>query len=417
MRIGFDIRPAQGPSAARGIGRYTRGLLQALVAEAGDGAEWVLIAWETQALSALGLPAWARTRIAGVPDGNQPAVRLARRLGKDGPALLLHRALDRRALARTARRERLDALLLPALFERAFFGADGLACPTVKVCHDLTPYFTGEAFGQGRLYGQLYREDVRGLARAERVLAISDATRRDVLRLSGADPARVRTIYQGIDPVFRPVPAAGVGAIRARFCPSGDFFLASGGLSGNKNLETVVDALGTLRAATGHRARLLVLGAPPETFHPRRAAVVERARAHALTLGDDLIFLPHVSDEELAALYAASVALVFPSLYEGFGLPPVECMACGSPAIVSDTTSLPEVAGDAGLLSDPQDAGHIASLMARLLDDPEWRREVAARGRRQAARFGWSSSAAQTLALLREAAGPPAPDALDGMVS
>ena len=145
--------------------------------------------------------------------------------------MLLHRALDRRALARIARRERLDVLLLPALFERAFFGADGLSCPTVQVCHDLTPYHTGEAFGQGRLYGWLYMQDVRGLARADRVLAISEATRRDVLQLAGADPARVRVIYQGIDPMFRPVPEEQVRAIKARFCPDGDFFLASGGLS------------------------------------------------------------------------------------------------------------------------------------------------------------------------------------------
>ena len=409
MRIGFDLRPAQGPSGGRGIGRYTRSLLDALARAAGAEAEWTLIAWKGHALPELTLPPGTQTQVATVRDSSQPLVRLARRTGKDGPAMLLHRALDRRALAGIARRERLDVLLLTALFERAFFGADGAACPTVKVCYDLAPFHSGEAFGQGRLHGRIYREEVRGLARAEAVLAISEFTRQDVLRLAGADPARVHTIFPGIDSRFGPVAEGEVRAVRARFCPEDDFFLTSGGLSENKNLETAVDALAILRATSPHRARLLALGAPQDTFHPRRAALVARAEGHGLTVGEDIVFLPHVTDAELAALYAASAALVFPSRFEGFGLPPAECMACGSPAIVSDTTSLPEVAGDAGRLVGPEDAAGIAALMARLLDEPDWRRDVIARGLRQAARFGWPQSAAQTLDLLREVAGRPSP--------
>jgi glycosyltransferase involved in cell wall biosynthesis len=401
LRIGFDLRPAQGPSAGRGIGRYTRSLLQAMVHESGTGVEWTLISWPGHSLSEIDLPASTHAQIVTVADETQPLVHLARQAAKKGPAMLLHRALDRRALRQIARRERFDVLLLPALFERAFYGVDHLPCPVVKVCHDLGPHFSGQAYSMGGVYAKMYRQEVQDLAQAEAVIAISEAARQDTLALSGANPVHVHVIYQGIDPIFRPMESEQTGAIRQRFSPDMPFFLASGGLEENKNLETVVDALGLLRTQGGPTTRLLVLGAPPEQFHPRRADLTARAEAAGLKIGIDVLFLPRVNDEDLAALYAASVALVFPSRFEGFGLPPAECMACGSPIIVSDTTSLPEVAGDAGVIVGPEDAPGIAAAMARLRDDAEFRRDRIARGLKQAARFTWPQTARETLALLR----------------
>lgn len=403
MRIGFDLRPAQGPSAGRGIGRYTRSLLRAMASRAGTGVEWTLIAWDGRPLP--DLPAGAR--VATVADRDQAPVRWARRIGKSGPALLLHRALDRRALARIARQERLDALLLPALFERDFFGAEGLACATVKVCHDLGPHHSGEAYGQGGLYARMYRAEVRALARAEAVVAISEATRRDVLALSGADAERVPVIYQGVDPVFRPKSSLDVQEMRQRFSPERPYLLASGGLGENKNLETVIDALALVQKAGEPRPKLLALGAPPEQFYPRRAEILARAQAQGLAVGEDLMFLPHVTDRELATLYTGSLALVFPSRFEGFGLPPAECMACGGPVIVSHTTSLPEVVGDAGIVVDPDDAEAIASAILRLRDDHDFRQERIARGRAQSARFTWEQTAVQMWELLERTTRQP----------
>ncbi len=186
--------------------------------------------------------------------------------------------------------------------------------------------------------------------------------------------------------------------------PAAPCFLASGGLDPHKNLECAIDALALLRERGNGDAAcavLLVLGAPPNTFQPRRADAIEHARAHGLP-AEALVFLPRVSDNELAALYAGAVALVFPSRFEGLGLPPLEAMACGTPAFVSNTTALPEAIGDAAQKFDPDDAPAFADAMARLLTDPAERAAWSARGQARAALFSWKRAARETLRLLEQ---------------
>ncbi len=207
MNIGYDLRPAQGPSAGRGIGRYTLSLLRALAQEAGNEINWTLIAFAGRPLPDAPLPPGAQ--IVTLPDSRQrPLARFLGRWGKDGPRLLAARAADRAALRHLAVRARLEVLLFPACFEMEGFTAVTAPCPIVKVCYDFGPWETGAARAQGRIYGMLYGQEMQALARAQGVITLSNFTRAALLRLTPTLPERAYRIYPGLEPEFQPVPPA-----------------------------------------------------------------------------------------------------------------------------------------------------------------------------------------------------------------
>lgn len=279
------------------------------------------------------------------------------------------------------------------------------APPSVVTIHDLGYLaFPGAHTARRRL--ELDLTTRWSLRAARRVIAISRATKDDLVSHYGADPARVSVVHHGLGTAFRPARDPGVPARHGLREP---YFLYVGTVQPRKNLERLIEAyaaLGSLLAgetAAGERRP----AAPLLAIAGRRGwltEAIERRAAQAGVAGR-VRFLGYVPDEDLPALLSGATAFVFPSLYEGFGMPVLEAMACGAPVLTSATSSLPEVAGDAALLVDPADTGAIAAGLARLAADEALRADLRARGMARAAQFSWERCARETLAVLLEATG------------
>jgi glycosyltransferase involved in cell wall biosynthesis len=268
---------------------------------------------------------------------------------------------------------------------------------TVVTVHDLGYLYFPQAHPLGaRLYLDL---STRWSARvAAHVIADSQATKDDLVRHYATSPDEITVAYPGRDESLRRVddPAV-IEAVKHRYGIAGEYLLYIGTLQPRKNLARLLTAFSTLHS---------LLSAPYFVMAGGRGWLYNDVFAEVKRLGleNKVLFPGRVADEDKAALMSGATALLFPSLYEGFGLPVVEAMQCGTPVVCSNTSSLPEVAGDAALLVDPLDVDALAQAMARLLDDADLRRKLIERGYAQAQKFSWADCAARVLAALESAA-------------
>jgi len=231
------------------------------------------------------------------------------------------------------------------------------------------------------------------LRRADAIIAVSECTKRDAIYFYNLPPEKITVIYEGVNPALRPVDAPElIDQARVRYAHGQPFIFFLGTIEPRKNIPTLIDTLRVLRAR-GLPHRLLIAGRKGWLYR----GVFEHARATGME--NEIDFLDYVPDADLPALFAACDAFVFPSLYEGFGLPPLEALACGAPVVCSNTSSLPEVVGDAAVLVDPRDVGEIAAATECVIGDPSRRAELRARGIAQAAQFSWERAARETLQL------------------
>ncbi|HBY45257.1 MAG TPA: glycosyltransferase family 1 protein, partial [Chloroflexi bacterium] len=212
-----------------------------------------------------------------------------------------------------------------------------------------------------------------------------------------ADPERVVTVPNGVGDEMRPLGADEVAAFRARQGLTGPTLLFLGTLQPRKNLETLLRAWARTAGETGWQ--LVVAGAAGWHHEP----IFDLARE--LGIADAVRFVGFVPPEDLPLWHNAADAFVYPSLYEGFGLPLLEAMACGTPVVTSETPALREVVGNAGLIVGPRDVPALAQALLQLAREPELREELAARGLRRASEFSWRRTAAETAAVYRAAAG------------
>jgi glycosyltransferase involved in cell wall biosynthesis len=293
------------------------------------------------------------------------------------------------SLPQVARREH------AALLHTQYFVAPRLRLPAVVTVHDLSFTRRPELFGirDRLLLGGLVPGSVR---RAQRVIAVSRFTRDDLIDRYGLDPARVVAIRNGVSARFRPDPEAASEA-RRQHSLARPFVLFVGALQPRKNAPALLDAFARLR---GHDGLELVLAGGDRGGLPD-----VRERIRTLGLGPRVRLLGHVSEATLPGLYTAAELLAFPSLYEGFGLPALEAMACGTPVCASSTTGLGEAVGDGGVTFDPRSVEEIAESIQQVLDDPELRATLRANGLERAGRFTWRRSAEETAAVYREAIG------------
>jgi len=299
---------------------------------------------------------------------------------------------------------RLGPALLRARPDVAFIPAHvvPLARPPAAVVtiHDLG-YLAFPDAHTARRRLELHLTTLWSVRAARRVIAISAATRDDLLRRYGADPARVAVVHHGLAGAqFRPPNPNEIAAARARHGLERPYFLYVGTVQPRKNLERLIAAFAQAAGAGALGEAELVLGGRRGWL----SAPIER-KAAELGLAGRVRFPGYLPDADLPALLGGALAFAFPSLYEGFGLPVLEAMACGAPVLTSATSSLPEVAGDAALLVDPRDTAAIAAGLARLAADPALRADLRARGMARAAGFTWERCARETLAILRDAAG------------
>ncbi len=263
---------------------------------------------------------------------------------------------------------------------------------TVVTIHDLGYLFFPRAHPPRRRL-ELHLSTGWNARVATRVIAISQATKDDLVRHYHISPDKVRVVYHGVEERFRPTddPAA-----RARYDLPERYLLYLGTLQPRKNLERVVQAYAGLPADT---PPLVLAGAPGWYFERISAAIA------SLGLGRRVLLPGYVADDDVPAVLSGAAMLLYPSLYEGFGLPALEAMACGVPVLTSRTSSLPEVVGDAALLVDPLSVPEIAAAAQRLLSDDVLRGDLVRRGRERARLFTWDRCARETMGVLEEAMG------------
>ncbi|MFN8476120.1 MAG: glycosyltransferase family 1 protein [Anaerolineae bacterium] len=268
--------------------------------------------------------------------------------------------------------------------------------PTVVTVHDiiplLLPAYRGSALA--RLY---FRLAAAALPRASHVIADSEHSRRDILAHFDLPPERVTTVHLAVSERFRPAAPEAISRARARYNLPEDFVLYMGGYDVRKDIGTLLAAYRTLQRCGTGIALVCAGGLPrqdtPVTPDPRRIAEL---------LGVTVHFPGFIAAEDQPALLSAARAFVFPSRYEGFGLPPLEALACSAPTIVADASSLPEVVGDAALMFPAGNAQALADTLRRLLDDPGLQNELRARGPTRADAFSWERAARETRAIFKE---------------
>ncbi len=234
--------------------------------------------------------------------------------------------------------------------------------------------------------------------RADHIIAVSEQSKRDVIAAYGIPPEKITVVYEAADPRFCPQPAEAVAAVRARYRLPERHLLFVGTIEPRKNLGRLLAAFERLHAA-GLTDALVIVGKRGWLYDDFFARLENSPAQGAV------IFPGFVPDADLPAVYASAQALAFPSEFEGFGLPVLEAMACGTPVVCSNTSSLPEVAGDAALLIDPLDADALTDALRRVLTASDLAIDLRARGFAQAARFSWARAALETLAVYRRAMG------------
>ena len=383
MRVALDGQPLLTPLA--GVGHYTRQLIHALARADAGHRYYVVVPRPLRALR-------RRSVLSGFPEPNVELV-----VPGWWPTM---RARLQRRLGRAA--ELGQGLVPPCDVFHAtnnVFPYRVRAARSVLTIHDLTLLLFPEWHPADRLalMAPALEPAVR---RADHVITPSQATRNDVLKLLPVDPERVSVVPEGVAPTFAPMPAADVAA---RLAPlglrGGDYLLFLGTIEPRKNLLRLLEAV---ELAAPQIGPLVVAGGRGWNDARIRAALARLAGAGRVR------GLGYVPDDVKPALLAGARAFVYPSLYEGFGLPPLEAMACGTPVLTSSVASLPEVVGDAALLVDPEDVPALATALARIWREDPLRAELRARGLARARRFSWERTARLTLDVYRTVLGAAA---------
>lgn len=282
--------------------------------------------------------------------------------------------------------------------------------PVAATLYDLIPLVMPERYLADRNYASRYRARLEQLHHVDVVLTISEHTRRDAIRLLGLDPARVVTVGFGVSPFFRPATAADTpDAVLARHVPSlhRPFVATVSGGDPRKNAERLFEAWAAVRRDTGAEHQLVVTCSLDAATRAAWEAAVAGA---GLAVGDDVVLTGWQPDDVLRAVYQRCELFVFPSLYEGAGLPPAEAIACGAPTVTSSTSALPEVLDWPDATFDPASVDDMAAVVARALGDDDFRRQLRRRGGERARLLTWDAVARRTvdaLDRLPEPAGGP----------
>ncbi len=368
MRVGIDSHGAEADG--EGNATYTRNLISALYANEGDHS-FALFAADSGHPFYRGLPPRPRSRTIGVIQG----------------AGLMRIALT---LGRAAARERVNCLHVqyasPLAWRR----------PLVVTVHDLAFLHLPASFPAG-LRLALRVLVPRSVARATRVITCSEFVRRDIEARYGVAAGKVAVIPLGAESRFCPQPPAETTAVLARYGLAPGFLFALGRLNRRKNLERLLLAYGRLRGAGVSDAPLVIGGKPDHGVND----VLRSARLS--TDGRAVRFMGLIPDADLPHFYGGAACFVYPSLFEGFGLPLIEAMACGTPVVSSNRTAMPELVRGAGLLVDPEDVDAIAGAIASLLGDADFARDLGQRGLERSRRYSWAETGVRTLAVYCEA--------------
>jgi glycosyltransferase involved in cell wall biosynthesis len=398
MRIVIDMQGAQTESRLRGIGRHTLSLTKAIARNRGE---------HEIVLALNGLLSESIEPIRSIFDGLLPQenIRVWHTLGP-------LRAFDpgnewRRAVAEVIREAfieslRPDVIFIPSLFEGfvddavTSVGAFDQRTPTVITLYDLIPMMNPDLyFSPSPAYREFYTSKIAHLRRASRLVAISESAREEAITYLGLNNDEVSSISSGVDEFFKPVLVDDVQALDnlRRFGISRPYVLCVGNSEERKNMSRLFSAYAKLPKSLRASHQLVHVG---RLGDGERAEFDDEIRMMGLENGE-VIFTGYVSDLQLCQIYSLCKLFVFPSWHEGFGLPPLEAMACGAPAIAANVSSLPEVIGNADALFDPFDIPSISQKIVQALLDDEFRLGLARHGLQQSKRFSWDSVALRTI--------------------
>jgi glycosyltransferase involved in cell wall biosynthesis len=301
-----------------------------------------------------------------------------------------HHRLERWTLGIEISRLSLDLLHSPDFIPPAFgYGR------SVITIHDLTfLYYPRFLTPESRRY---YNEQIEwAVQRADQILADSHATKTDLTSVLGVPSEKITVIHLAADPSFRPVQDGEARRAAERYDLEPGFLLSVGTLEPRKNVPGLLYAYRILLDQNTTTEPLVLVGSKGWLYEE----IFDRVEA--LELGDQVRFLHGVPDADLPGLYSAACVLVTPSFYEGFGLPALEAMSCGTPVVVADRASLPEVVGEAGILVDPEDPDAIAEALTRVLTEGQLRTKMRELGLKRASSFSWERVAQETLDVYRE---------------
>jgi len=372
MRIGIDY--TAGLRQRAGIGRYTRGLIGALPALDREN-DYRLFAAARGVNGAM--PSGPNFRACRVPLTDRETSILWQRLRLPLPIELFLGRLD---LFHS------PDFVLPAVYHAR----------TVLTVHDLT-FLRVPEFAHPVLREYLMQVVPRSVARADLVLADSACTRQDVIELLHVPEDRVRVVNAAVESRFHRVtdPEA-LEAVRQRYGLRRPFILGLGTLEPRKNFPGLIEAYARLRERLGLPHELLIVGGKGWLYEP----IFDKVQV--CRLEDWVRFPGYVADADLPAIYSLASCLAYPSYYEGFGIPALEAMACGTPVVTTRTSSLPEVVGDAAVLVDPYQVEDIAQALERVLSDEGLRARLQEAGLVQAQRFTWEGAARTLLSAYRD---------------
>jgi glycosyltransferase involved in cell wall biosynthesis len=266
-----------------------------------------------------------------------------------------------------------------------------IPCANVMTLHDIilvrlaSDYYSK---ARAKMYEQRLLSRIREV---DHIITISSFSKQDIVDWSGIDPDKISVVHDGVGEKFVPVSDESVlSAVRMKYKLPHNFILCVGSTEPRKNTRAAIQAYSRLRKLR------------PELQMVATGAAYTGIKPHQAFSGQDLtgvLFPGYIHDDDMPALYTLADVVLYPSLYEGFGLPPLEAMACGTPAVTSSTTSLPEVVADAAIKVDPQDPDGIAAALEMLFSSKELRDELVVKGTARASEFTWSSTARQTRAI------------------
>lgn len=370
MRILIEYTPAIAQGA--GIGRYTRSLVDAL-GRVDDQDDFTLFSAQPPT-PARDYPTSGRFKTITGPLDHRRMTILWHRLGLPlpieaftGPADVLHAP---------------DFSLPPTLLAR-----------TVVTIHDLA-FMTHPECAVPALRRYLNRVVPRAARRADHIIAVSQRTADDLTEVLGVEPKKVTVIHLGVDPSVRRIDdPERLQAALARYGLRQPFALAVGTIEPRKNFARLIEAFSLAKRRGGAPTQLVIAGRKGWLYDDVFETV------DRLGLRDEVRFLDYVPDGDLPLLYSLASVVAMPSLYEGFGIPIVEAMACGTPVVASSAGSLPEIVGDAGLLAAPEDVEALADALSRASSDEPLRATLIARGNERARQFDWDEAARQHVAV------------------
>ncbi|HXE74127.1 MAG TPA: glycosyltransferase family 1 protein [Candidatus Xenobia bacterium] len=380
MRVAIDIRRVHD----FGVGTYTRNLVRTL-ARLDTESQYLLLGRQPDWNELLPLPAnFSLLEFQIDVDGLRHDARLDWLL----------------------RRHRAQLLHTPYLMAPWL-----IPCRHILTVHDTSEFFDVSANGFSLRELLLFYRTRSGLRRAWRVLSVSEATRRDLQSLFGLPPDRIEVIYNALDTRLeqRPSPEE-IDRTLNRYSVQGPYLLYAGNVKPRKNIPRLIEAFALVKEELREhpeysRLNLIIIG-DELSKHPqlRRAVVQSRTQHHVRFLG----FVP---PQSLSVFYSRAAAFVFPSLHEGFGLPPLEAMALGAPVVAANTSALPEVLGDAAVYVNPENVFDISRGIQQVLLDADLRARLQARGPQHAQKFSWEKSVQRVLELYRSAVSSGVPAA------